>query len=214
MAPKFRWVLREVPLNLDRPVWIDDPSFDARRHVHRIGVPSPGGAREIGEVAGMLLSTQLDRSRPLWEMWFVDGLAGGKVALVMKYHHCLLDGMAGASLASVLMDIEPEPAPGSLLVAAPTDAEATAGPEPSNLGLLAETFRPDIGRSVGLARFGFGLATKGLAAIDSMRRDDETPVAPAGAPHALQRCRSVPVGSWRSPRSRWTTCASSRTPTV
>lgn len=191
-APKFRWVLKEVPLQLDRPVWIDDPGFDVRRHVHRIGVPSPGGAKEVGELAGMLLSNQLDRRRPLWELWFVDGLADGKVALVMKYHHCLLDGMAGASLATVLMDIEPDPAPGTSLVAPPTPEEASAGPEPSNLGLLAETFRPDLARPVGLARYAVGMAAKGLAAIDSVRRDDEN--------RSLMRAPRTPFNAPIGPR--------------
>jgi diacylglycerol O-acyltransferase / wax synthase len=114
LAPKFRWKLKEVPFRLDRPVWVDDPDFDVRKHVRRIGVPSPGGPRETAEVAGQLLSYQLDRRRPLWELWYLEGLANGRVGMVMKYHHCLLDGVAGASLATVLMDLEPEPDPASI----------------------------------------------------------------------------------------------------
>ena len=101
-APKFRWKLKSMPLQLDRPMWVDDHDFNVRNHMRRIAVPAPGGAHELGEVAGMLLSSQLDRRRPLWEMWYLDGLGGGRVALLMKYHHCLLDGVAGASLATAV----------------------------------------------------------------------------------------------------------------
>src|SRR5579875_876039 len=107
-APKFKWKLKNAPLHLDLPVWVDDPDFDVRRHVRRIAVPAPGGAKETAEVAGTLLGIQLDRRRPLWELWVMEGLAHGRTALLMKYHHSLLDGVAGASLATALMDIEPD----------------------------------------------------------------------------------------------------------
>ncbi|HYF45644.1 MAG TPA: wax ester/triacylglycerol synthase domain-containing protein, partial [Acidimicrobiales bacterium] len=163
-APKFTWKLREVPLGIDRPVWIDDPDFDVRRHVRRIAVPSPGGAKELGELAGTLASTQLDRRRPLWEVWYIEGLAGGRVGVLMKYHHCLLDGMAGASLATVLLDLEPDAT--EPLLPPPSEEERTAGPDPSDLRLLAETLRPDVRRPLQLARFVTGLAAKGVALVD------------------------------------------------
>jgi len=170
-APKFRWKLKEMPLGLDRPVWIDDPEFDVRRHVRRIGVPSPGGAKELGELAGNLASTQLDRRRSLWEMWFIEGVADGKIAILLKYHHCLLDGMAGASLATVLLDIEPDAkAP---LLPPPSEEEQTAGPEPTDLSLLAEVLRPDVRRPLRMARYATGLVAKGAALIDNVRKDSE-----------------------------------------
>ena len=89
-------------------MWVDDPDFDVRRHVRRIAVPSPGGAQELGELAGNAASTPARPRRPLWEMWFIEGLAGGRIGVMMKYHHCLLDGVAGASLATVLLDLEPD----------------------------------------------------------------------------------------------------------
>ena len=110
-VPKFTWKLKEVPLHLDRAVWVEDKDFDIDRHLRRIAVPSPGGRREVGELVGMLMSYQLDRRRPLWEMWYVEGVAGGQVAMIMKYHHCLMDGMSGAGLAEQLLDLEPDPAP-------------------------------------------------------------------------------------------------------
>ena len=109
-VPKFRWKLKEVPLHLDRAVWIEDKDFDIDKHFRRIAVPPPGGRREVGDLVGMLMSYQLDRRRPLWEMWYVDGVVGGQVAMIMKYHHCLMDGVSGAGLAEQLFDLEPEPA--------------------------------------------------------------------------------------------------------
>ena len=170
-APKFRWKLQEIPFGLDRPVWVDDPDFDIRRHVRRIAVPSPGGAKELGELAGSLASTQLDRRRPLWELWLIENLAGGKLGMMMKYHHCLLDGMAGASLATALLDIEPDAT--APLLPPPTDEEQTAGPAESSLRLLADSLRPDLRRPVRLARYVTGLAAKAVAAVESVRNDEE-----------------------------------------
>ena len=111
-VPKFRWKLKEVPLHLDRAVWIEDEDFDVDKHLRRIAVPSPGGRREVGDLVGMLMSYQLDRRRPLWEMWYVEGVAGDQVALITKYHHCLMDGVSGAGLAEQLFDLEPNPPTG------------------------------------------------------------------------------------------------------
>jgi diacylglycerol O-acyltransferase / wax synthase len=107
-VPRFRWKLLEVPFGLDRPYWVECPDFDVRKHVHRIAVPAPGGMKELGELAGHLFARPLDRSRPLWEFWYIEGLADGKVAMFMKNHHCLMDGQAGVGLAEVLTDLSPD----------------------------------------------------------------------------------------------------------
>lgn len=124
-SPKFTWKLARAPLSLDRPVWVDAPEFDVRDHVHRIHVPSPGTPRQLGEIVGALASRQLDRSRPLWEVWIIEGVQGGRVAFVLKYHHCLLDGMAGADLATTLFDLAPDAT--TPLVPAPSEGESSAG---------------------------------------------------------------------------------------
>jgi WS/DGAT/MGAT family acyltransferase len=189
-APKFTWKLKEMPFGFDRPMWVDDPEFDIRRHVRRIGIPSPGGAKEIGEVAGMLMSTQLDRERPLWELWFIEGLAGGKVAILLKYHHCLLDGVAGASLATVLLDLEPDPV--GVLADLPSAEQSSAGPEPSDLSLLLQSLRPDIRRPLRMARYVSALAGKGVTAVNRIRSDAEN--------RAILRAPKTPFNGSVGPR--------------
>lgn len=112
-APQFRWKLVESPMRmgLDRPIWVDDPDFDIHRHMHRVGVPAPGDDRALGELVGRLTSFKIDRSRPLWEMWVIDGLAGGRTAVLAKIHHSIIDGQSGAELATLLYDLEPDPEP-------------------------------------------------------------------------------------------------------
>jgi diacylglycerol O-acyltransferase len=169
-APKFRWKLKTVPLGLDRPVWIDDEDFDVRRHVRHIAVPAPGGPAQIGELVGSLLSTQLDRRRPLWEMYFIEGVVGGKSALAMKYHHCLQDGVSGMSLATALMDLEPNPAPGTFMLPPPGEDEQSAGGDPGDLGLILDACMTGLRRPVRAARYLTSLALKGSAMVDTMRR--------------------------------------------
>ena len=204
-APKFKWKLKETPFGLDRPMWVDDDSFDIRRHVRRIGVPSPGGAREVGEVVGTLMGSQLDRNRPLWEMWFIEGLADAKIGVFLKYHHCLLDGVAGASLATVLLDLSPDAT--APLAPLPTPEESVAGPEPSNLELLARTMLDQTRRPLRTARYLTGMVGKGMSAINSVRNDEQNrailkaPVTPFNAPIGPRRelaMASVSMGDVRA----------------
>lgn len=108
-VPQFRWKLVPVPLGLDRPLWVDDPAFELSDHVRRVGCPAPGGPRELEELVGELIGMKLDRSRPLWEVWVVDGLMGGQVALLAKVHHALVDGASGSELVQLLFDLEADP---------------------------------------------------------------------------------------------------------
>jgi diacylglycerol O-acyltransferase len=105
--PDFRRKLKEVPLEIDHPVWIDDADFDIDRHVHRLAVPAPGGPDELREVCAHLAGIPLDRSRPLWEMWVIEGLASGKIAVFTKMHHASVDGVSGSNLVSFLCSLEP-----------------------------------------------------------------------------------------------------------
>ncbi len=94
----FRWRLVRVPFDLGHPYWIDAPDLDLDYHVQRVAVPAPGGPREFSEVVSRIASIGLERDRPLWQVWFVEGLADGQVAYVTKVHHALADGMASERL--------------------------------------------------------------------------------------------------------------------
>jgi diacylglycerol O-acyltransferase len=107
LIPQFFWRMHEVPAGLDLPYWIEDESFDIDRHVRRIALPPPGDRRALGELAGLLYSRHLDRRHPLWEMWFIEGLADGRVAVMMIFHHCLMDGQSGLRLLDILGDDKP-----------------------------------------------------------------------------------------------------------
>ncbi len=106
--PAFRRKLKEVPLEIDHPVWVDDADFDINRHVHRLAVPSPGGQTELSKLCGHMAGIPLDRSRPLWEMWVIEGLDNGRIAIFSKMHHATVDGISGSNLISFLCSLEPD----------------------------------------------------------------------------------------------------------
>jgi WS/DGAT/MGAT family acyltransferase len=110
LVPRYRQRLAFVPLGQGRPVWVDDPYFNPEYHVRHTALPSPGDDDQLRRLAGRLFSQRLDRSRPLWEIWLVEGLAGGRFALVGKTHHALVDGISGVDITTVLFDTDPEPA--------------------------------------------------------------------------------------------------------
>lgn len=163
--PTFREKLSNTFLNLDHPVWVEDEEFDVQRHVHRIGLPAPGGRTELAEVCGHLASLPLDRRHPLWEMWVIEGLdgtdarKGGRLAVMTKVHHAAVDGVTGANLMSQLCSVEPDAPP-------PVPVEASSEVNPLRIALG------------GLGRFAsrpISLATNVLPAtvttvVDTVRR--------------------------------------------
>ena len=105
----YRRKLRTVPFRLGRPVWVEDPDFDLRYHVRRTALPAPGGDRQLADLMARIMSQRLDRDHPLWEYWFIEGLADGHWALLSKVHHCMVDGVSGTDLYRVIFDFSPNP---------------------------------------------------------------------------------------------------------
>ena len=110
-VPRYRQRVMFVPGRMGRPVWVDETQFDLEYHLRHTALPAPGGLEELKKLAGRLLSQALDRDKPLWEMWLVEGLGDGRFAIVSKTHHAMLDGVSGVDLATVLMDTEPNATP-------------------------------------------------------------------------------------------------------
>jgi diacylglycerol O-acyltransferase / wax synthase len=109
LVPRYRQVVRFVPFDLGRPVWVDDPHFNIDYHVRHTALPAPGGEIELRKLVGRVMSQQLDRSKPLWEIWVVEGLEEGHWAILAKTHHAIVDGISGTDLLAVIMDISPDP---------------------------------------------------------------------------------------------------------
>jgi len=108
-VPRYRQRVHFVPLALGRPVWVDDPYFNLGYHLRRTALPSPGGDEELRNLVGRVMSQQLDRGKPLWEMWMVEGLSEGRWGLITKLHHCMVDGVSGTELMAVILDSERDP---------------------------------------------------------------------------------------------------------
>jgi WS/DGAT/MGAT family acyltransferase len=109
LVPRYRQRLAFVPFDQGRPVWTDDPHFNPTYHIRHTGLPAPGDEEALKRLAGRLFSQRLDRSKPLWEIWLVDRMAGQRFALIAKTHHALVDGISGVDITTVLFDTSPEP---------------------------------------------------------------------------------------------------------
>jgi diacylglycerol O-acyltransferase len=133
LVPRYRQRLAFVPLAQGRPVWVDDPHFKPTYHIRHTALPKPGGDDQLKRMVGRVFSQPLDRSRPLWELWLVEGLAGGRFALLSKTHHALVDGVSGVDIATVIFDSSPDPMP-----VAPSEHEWIPRPLPSDAQLLAD----------------------------------------------------------------------------
>ena len=109
LIPRYRQKVRRVVLDLAAPAWVDDPDFDIRWHVRSTALPSPGGHAQIGNLLSRVMSRRMDRSRPLWEYWFVEGVSGGRWGLLSKLHHSMVDGVSGTDLYQLVLDPTPVP---------------------------------------------------------------------------------------------------------
>ena len=108
LVPRYYQRVRRLPFNLSAPVWVNDPDFDIGYHVRRTALPAPGGDAELFGLIGRVMAQRLDRDRPLWEMWVIEGLEGGRWAVISKVHHCMVDGVAGTELYHLLLSATPD----------------------------------------------------------------------------------------------------------
>jgi len=133
LVPRFRQKLRFVPFGQGRPTWVDDPHLNLSYHVRHTSLPAPGSEDQLRKLASRIFAQQLDRSKPLWELWLVEGIEGGRFAIVGKTHHCLVDGVSGVDITTVLFDVEKEPA-------GPADSPEpwVPAPEPTSSQVFAE----------------------------------------------------------------------------
>jgi WS/DGAT/MGAT family acyltransferase len=132
LLPPFRWRLKQVPFGLDYPYWIDDPDFDVEYHVRELAIPPPPTDEKVAEQVARIFGRPLDRSRPLWELYLIHGLDGGNVGLLTKIHHSAVDGMSGAEILGVLLDLTPEGRDPP-----PQQDNGAGDPEPGTIEMLA-----------------------------------------------------------------------------
>ncbi len=132
LVPRYRQVVRFVPLQLGRPVWVDDPHFNLEYHVRHTALPPPGTEDDLRRLVGRVMAQQLDRSKPLWELWMVEGLEDDRWAILSKTHHCMVDGVSGTDLLTVVMDDSPQPSP-----PVPDDWRPEPAPSSTNLAVRA-----------------------------------------------------------------------------
>jgi WS/DGAT/MGAT family acyltransferase len=136
LVPRFRQKLRFVPFGQGRPVWVDDPHLNLDYHVRQAALPTPGSEEQLRNLAARIFSQQLDRSKPLWELWLVEGLDRDRFAIIGKSHHALVDGVSGVDITTVLFDLEPEPANPPAM-----PPKWAPRPEPTDLQLLGDALR-------------------------------------------------------------------------
>ncbi|HLG00978.1 MAG TPA: wax ester/triacylglycerol synthase family O-acyltransferase [Acidimicrobiia bacterium] len=142
LLPRLRQKVVSAPLRLAPPEWVEDPQFDLGYHVRRVALPEPGGTRELLDFAAGVAMAPFDRARPLWEFTVVEGLEGGRAALLQKIHHTVTDGVGGLKLSLALLDLEADPAAGTGNLAGepPGDADAPESAAPSTpVDVLVET---------------------------------------------------------------------------
>jgi len=204
LVPLLRQRLVEVPLGLDQPYWIDDPDFDIEFHVREVALPAPGDDRQLSEQVARLHARPLDRSRPLWELYLISGLADGRIAVYNKIHHAAVDGSAGADLLGVLLDLSAEGRP------APAEPVPFAGEEvPDAWKLLGHSVVSAVRQPAHALRVVRGLVQSSpaiagvlkepLAQLLPGRREQDDPVLPG----LRLRAPRTPFNTAITPHRRW-----------
>lgn len=180
--PQLQRRLVEVPLKIDHPVWLDEPNFDTLHHIRRVTCPAPGAADELAALVGRIMSTPLDRGKPLWEAWVIEGLEGGRVALVAKVHHAITDGVAGAQILAAMFSGSPEAPPRE-----PVAANEGDEPVPSEVDLLRDALAARIARPKEIVRM-FKRTSNAVKELYERRKEPE---------------HQANVSVFDSPRTRW-----------
>ncbi len=194
LVPRYRQKLATPPLETGRPLWVDDPDFNLEYHVRHTALPPPGSEEQLFLLASRIASQQLDRSKPLWENWLVEGLEGDRFALIAKTHHALVDGISGVDLASVLFDADREPETNG------TDLEAwRPEPEPSSAELVVAGARGVVTTSASLVTRAVVAATRPATSLQLARDVLEGlgELVWAGLNPAPETPLNVPIGPHR-----------------
>jgi diacylglycerol O-acyltransferase / wax synthase len=196
LVPRYRQKLAVPPLETGRPLWVDDPAFNLEYHVRHSALPAPGSEAQLRALVARVFSQRLDRSKPLWEMYLVEGLEDGRFALISKTHHALVDGVAGVDLATVIFDLVPEPAE---LVPDHPPTEWEPAREPSAVELAARGVRGLVRTPFELAARAAGAASHPRATVDNAREVAEGlgELVWAGLNPAPPTPLNVPIGPHR-----------------
>lgn len=189
--PQFRWKLHQPPLGWGWSYFAEDPAFSVDHHLHRIAVPAPGGRAELDRLVGDLIGRRIDRSRPLWEMWFIEGLAAGRAAVLTKVHHSIIDGQSGVGVAAALADLTPDPEPD------PEPPPFEPGPALSLLEVVARNGVRAAAVPWRVARLGRELVEQAVAALP-FARAESPPVLPFQAPRSRFNGQLSPHRSFAS----------------
>ncbi len=194
VVPRYRHKLAYTALDSGRPVWVDDPSFNLEYHVRHTALPAPGRWDQLQDLTARIFSQQLDRSKPLWEMWLIEGLEDDRFALITKTHHSLIDGIAGVDLATVLFDLSPDPPP------LPTSGRPwQPHPEPGTAHLLAAGLTSAVRTGIALAEGAMDALTHPERAMTRAREAAEGvgEIIWAGLNPAPETPLNVPIGPHR-----------------
>ncbi len=199
LVPRYRQVVRAMPLQIFRPVWLDDEHFEITYHVRHAAVPVPGGQEQLRTLAAKIFAQRLDRARPLWEAWLLEGLKGGEWALISKVHHCMVDGVGGTDLMTVVFDLGPNEKP-----VTPVPWEPERGP--SLVSLVAGGLRDTITRPLG------ELASVPAVLLQRLRTPRQLLGFGLGLTSSVRRLTSRTVSSLNGPigphrRWAWTTAS-------
>jgi WS/DGAT/MGAT family acyltransferase len=193
LVPRYRQKLAFPPLVQSRPVWVDDPHFNPGYHVRHTALPAPAGEAELRRLAGRIFAQRLDRSKPLWELWLVDAVEGDRFAIIGKTHHCLVDGISGVDITTVLFDLDAEPEE------QPAPAPWVPRMEPTQATLLADALVERASAPLGLARAAAAAVTRpqhavaaGMTALNGLAA-----ITQAGLAGAPSSPLNVPIGPHR-----------------